>query len=67
MAKNILVRIVPPQVISKFPTWTVLPEQPVSFIHADHRVETDIDATGLGRVRVRPGYNANIDEIRYGY
>jgi hypothetical protein len=53
--------------ISKYPTWTVLPQQPISYIHADHRIETDVDALGVGRVRVKPGYDVNIEEIRYGY
>lgn len=66
MPKNQQVKIIPPQVIAKYPAWTVLPEQPINYIYADHRVETEIDATGVGRVRVKPGYNANIDEIRYG-
>jgi hypothetical protein len=60
---------IPPvnQTVAKYPAWTVLPQQPVTWIHADHRVEIDIDVNGVGRVRVKPGYNVNIGEIRYGY
>lgn len=53
--------------IAKYPAWTTLPQSPIYDIQADHRVETDIDATGVGRVRVKPGYNVNVDEIRYVY
>jgi hypothetical protein len=55
------------QQFAKYPAWTVLPQQPVTDIQADHRVETDIDVNGVGRVRVKPGYNINIGEIRYKY
>ena len=60
-------KILPSTQLPKWPTWYTLPNQPVSFIHADHRIETDIDVNGVGRVRVKPGYNINVDEIRYGY
>lgn len=53
--------------IPKFPGWHTLPQQPIMWIQADSRVETDIDVNGVGRVRVRPGNNVNIDEVRYGY
>jgi len=53
--------------IAKYPAWTVLPQANIQWIQADHRIETDVDALGVGRVRVKPGYNVNIDEIRYGY
>lgn len=53
--------------IPKYPNWLTLAEPNIQFIYADHRVETDIDANGVGRVRVKPGYNANVEEIRYGY
>lgn len=68
MPKN-QVAIIPAgsQAIAKFPNWTTLPVQPVTFIQADHRIETDIDVNGVGRVRVKPGYNINIGEIRYGF
>lgn len=53
--------------IAKYPAWTTLPEVPLSYIHADHRIETDIDVNGVGRIRVKPGYNVSgLDEIRYG-
>jgi hypothetical protein len=54
--------------IAKYPNWTTLPQRPITWIQADHRIETDIDeSTGIGRVRVKPGYNINIADIRYGY
>lgn len=53
-------------VSTKFPAWQILPDQPISYIYADHRVETDIDVNGVGRVRVKPGYNVNVEDIRYG-
>jgi 4-hydroxy-3-methylbut-2-en-1-yl diphosphate synthase IspG/GcpE len=53
--------------ISKSPTWTTLPQPNIQDIQADHRIETNIDATGVGQVRVKPGYNVNFDEIRYRY
>ena len=55
------------QQIAKYPNWTTLPQQPITFIQGDHRIETDIDINGVGRVRVKPGYDINIDEIRYGF
>lgn len=50
-----------------YPNWYTLPQRPVTWIQADHRVETEIDINDVGRVRVKPGYSVNIDEIRYGY
>lgn len=55
------------QQLPKWPTWFTLPQPNITDIQADHRVETDIDANGVGRVRVKPGYNVNIEEIRYEY
>lgn len=67
MPKNLEAKITPQTQIPKYPSWYTLPQQPVSWIQADGRTDTDIDVNGVGRVRVRPGYNVNIDEIRYGY
>lgn len=53
--------------IAKYPAWYVLPHPNVKYIEADYRIETDIDANGVGRVRVKPGYNINVDEIRYDH
>lgn len=53
--------------VAKFPAWTTLPKQPILNIEADYRVNTDIDVNGVGRVQVKPGYNVNIEEIRYEY
>lgn len=55
------------QQLPKWPTWFTLPQPNIIDIQADHRVETDIDANGVGRVRVKQGYNVNISEIRYEY
>lgn len=55
------------QQLPKYPTWFTLPQPNILDIQADHRVETDIDANGVGRVRVKPGYNANVEEVRYTY
>lgn len=55
------------QQLPKWPTWYILPQPNILDIQADYRVETDIDANGVGRVRVKPGYNVNISEIRYEY
>lgn len=57
----------PPFQLPKHPTWYTLPQQPITYIYADHRIETDIDVNGVGRVRVKPGYNINVEEIRYDY
>lgn len=51
--------------LPKFPNWYVIPQQPVLEIQADYRVETDIDVNDVGRVRVKPGYNINVEDIRY--
>lgn len=56
-----------PVTIAKWPSWTVLPRSNITVIHADHRVNTDIDANGVGRVQVKPGYNVNVEDIRYEY
>lgn len=54
--------------IAQSPNWTTLPNSPVTDIQADHRIETDIDVNGIGRVRMRPGYpSAAMSEIRYSY
>jgi hypothetical protein len=67
MPKNQEARIIPGTAIAKYPAWTVLPQQPVTFIYADYRIDTDIDVNDIGRIRVKPGYNINVSEIRYGY
>ena len=51
--------------IAKYPNWTVLPVANIKSITADHRIDTDIDVNGVGRIRVKPGYNANVDDVRY--
>lgn len=68
MPKN-QVAIIPAgtQQIAKYPNWTTLPQQPVTHIEADHRIDTDIDVNGVGRVRVKSGYNINVADIRYNY
>jgi hypothetical protein len=53
--------------IAKSPTWTTLPQPNIQEIQTDYRLETNIDPNGVGQVRVRPGYNVNVDEIRYRY
>jgi hypothetical protein len=53
--------------VTKAPAWTVLPNSPVNWIDCPHTCECDIDASGVGRVRVKAVYDANIAEIRYGY
>jgi hypothetical protein len=57
----------PSQTIAKAPNWTTLPKPNITYIYADHRVNTDIDANGVGRVQVKPGYNVNVEDIRYDY
>lgn len=53
--------------IAKYPNWTTLPQRPIDWIETDHRIEWEIDNSGVGRVRVRQGYNATLDDVRYGY
>lgn len=53
--------------IPRFPNWYTLPHPNVTNIEADHRIETDIDANGVGRIRVKPGYNVNVEEVRYDH
>lgn len=51
--------------ISKYPTWTTLNNgQPVVSVEAPPKVELDIDVNNVARVRVLPGYDANIGELR---
>jgi hypothetical protein len=69
MPKNQPVKatIAPPTAIAKYPNWTTLNNgAPVYNVEAPPTVEVDVnDQTGVARVRVLPGYNANISEIRY--
>jgi hypothetical protein len=52
--------------IAKYPNWTTLNSgQPVLDVQAPPTVEVEINQDGVARVRVREGYNANINEIRY--
>lgn len=53
--------------LPKWPNWYTLPQPNILDIQADYRVETDINANGVGRVRVKPGYNVNVEDIRYEY
>lgn len=53
--------------IAKFPNWTTLPQQPVTEIQCDYRMNCNIDPNGVGQIQMKPGYNANVDEIRYKY
>jgi hypothetical protein len=53
--------------VAKAPNWTTLPHRPITEIQSDHRINAEIDVNGVGRVQVKPGYNINIDEIRYSY
>lgn len=51
--------------LPKYPNWYTLPQPNIKNIEADYRIESEIDANGVGRIRVKPGYNINVDEIRY--
>jgi hypothetical protein len=53
--------------IAKFPNWTTLPKQPITEIQCDYRMNCQIDVNGVGQVQMKPGYNANVDEIRYKF
>lgn len=53
--------------IAKYPNWTTLPKQPVTEIQCDYRMNCQIDTNGVGQIQMKPGYNANVDEIRYRY
>jgi hypothetical protein len=59
--------ITSPTVIAKYPNWTTLNNgAPVLDVQAPPTVEVDInDTTGVARVRVKEGYNVNINEIRF--
>lgn len=54
--------------IAKYPNWTTLPQANIKTIQCDHRMNCEIDATGAGRIQIKPGYNASpVDEVRYTY